>query len=183
MENVKISEKVSEVTYSLIKLAAYIILPLIAMVLWIIGSSAIVCGSIETSVDSIKGIIPTFIVFSFPMLLFLAAIPLCVKYKSEKKGLDSLGLIYKKSETNTTISIVNIGVLVGVIIRFLSKDNIILSDAISMIIHMIAIGISEEILLRVVIYDEVHKKFNTILSVIITSLIFAFISRVASWKY
>lgn len=52
-----------------------------------------------------------------------------------------------------------------------------------MILHILAIGISEEIMLRSIVYDEVHSKFNTVISVIITSLIFAFIYHSGSdWQ-
>ena len=180
MEKLSLKEKVNDFIYFLLKLSAYIILPLIGMIAWILISSSMINGNISTSVDSISGLFETIVIFSVPMLLFLAFIPLLVKIKIDNKSLNDLGLVFIR---NIIILTLNILILVAVIFSFCTSNAFNSSEIPAMILHILAIGISEEIMLRSIVYDEVHSKFNTVISVIITSLIFAFIYHSGSdWQ-
>ena len=180
MEKLSLKEKVNDFIYFLLKLSAYIILPLIGMIAWILISSSMINGNISTSVDSISGLFETIVIFSVPMLLFLAFIPLLVKIKIDNKSLNDLGLVFIRNKKILTL---NILILVAVIFSFCTSNAFNSSEIPAMILHILAIGISEEIMLRSIVYDEVHSKFNTVISVIITSLIFAFIYHSGSdWQ-
>ena len=183
MEKLSLKEKVNDFIYFLLKLSAYIILPLIGMIARILISSSMINGNISTSVDSISGLFETIVIFSVPMLLFLAFIPLLVKIKIDNKSLNDLGLVFIRNKKNIIILTLNILILVAVIFSFCTSNAFNSSEIPAMILHILAIGISEEIMLRSIVYDEVHSKFNTVISVIITSLIFAFIYHSGSdWQ-
>lgn len=98
MEKLSLKEKVNDFIYFLLKLSAYIILPLIGMIAWILISSSMINGNISTSVDSISGLFETIVIFSVPMLLFLAFIPLLVKIKIDNKSLNDLGLVFIRNK-------------------------------------------------------------------------------------
>ena len=115
MEKLSLKEKVNDFIYFLLKLSAYIILPLIGMIAWILISSSMINGNISTSVDSISGLFETIVIFSVPMLLFLAFIPLLVKIKIDNKSLNDLGLFFIRNKKNIIILTLNILILVAVI--------------------------------------------------------------------
>ena len=171
MEN---TNKLNDKIYSLFKLSTYIIGPLIGMALWIMVVSSIMCGGMETLVESMNGFIETFTIFSIPMLLFLAVIPLIVKVKYENKSFKELGLIYTSNKRNNILLALNMVVLMVMGVRFVTLD-INSGEILTMFIHILCIGVSEEIMLRSVVFDEVGSKFNKVITIIITALIFSFI--------
>lgn len=180
MENVNGESRLNNIIYFLLKLSTYIIIPLIAMMIWIVASSIIMCGSMTTSVDQMNGFMQTFVIFSTPMILFLAIIPVIIKVKYENKSLNELGLIYTNDKKNLIILAINIGILLIVAYRFIGQNTADPVSLISMITHICIIGITEEVMLRSIVYDEIRGKVNTVMTVIITALIFAFVYHSAS---
>lgn len=173
MENTKAC-KVENYVLSGIRITMYTILPLLAFCAWVIGMPLLIYGGMITSVDSANGFFQTFLIFSFPMLLFFAIIPVAIKLRRKDVTLDDLGLIFHFNKKSVIPLLINGTIACFVIFKlFLAFGDA--ATALPVIIQLTAIGISEEILCRSVIFNEADKAFkNRIVTIILSSLIFAF---------
>lgn len=152
----------------------YTIVPMLAFLAWVIVMPIILFGGMMTSVNDAQGTFQTLFIFSLPMLLFFAAIPILLQVK---KGisLKDLGLQFVRDKKNIILLLVNSFAAIVIISRIVVLEANI-SEAVPIIIQLCAIGISDEILCRGIIYHEIENGFHSkIAAVIVSSIIFAFL--------
>ena len=176
MESIKnIKQNSYDYLLHIIRTTSYVALPLMAMITWILGVSVIVFGSIRSNVDQASDFIETFVLFSLPMLIFFVVLPILIKMKTDGKSLDDLGLCFHPNKRNITILVANIAFLSAVCVMFCIQASEGANQLIAIIVHILAIGISEEIMIRCIIYDELRRKYSIAVSVIVSSLVFAIV--------
>jgi hypothetical protein len=157
-----------------ISLAMYIILPLIAFIVWVIFIPIVLWGGLMTCVNESMGMFKTMVIFSFPMIIFFALIPIALHIR-KNGSLEKLGIKFKVDNRNLLIVLINT-LLVIVMFYRIAMLGYSLNNLIAVFIQLLAIGISEEILCRGIIYDKIiNITNNKIISIIISSAIFAFI--------
>lgn len=157
-----------------IRTTMYTIIPMLAFLAWVIAIPIILFGGMMTSVNDAQGMFQTVFVFSFPMFLFFALIPVCLQLK-KGTSIKELGLQLAKDKKNFILLIANGTVAIVIISRLVMLEGNI-SAAIPIVIQLCTIGISEEILCRGVIYHELEVGFQKkLISVIVSSIIFAFL--------
>jgi len=154
------------------KTCAYIALPLLLMIALTMLGSYITTGGINTDVDNANTLPQTLVGFSFPMLIGLGVVPLFIKMRSEKKTFRELGFTMANPKLTIGLCAVSIALLVFAVIY--GWDDPTISGLMSIIVvHFLFVGISEETILRSVIYDETGKIFKGVLNCVVTGLIFA----------
>lgn len=157
-----------------IRVIMFTILPLLAFAMWVIIVPMLLYGGVMTNVDDAEGILQTIVIFSAPMLLFMAVLPLWLQ---RKRGIsrEELGLKMQWNKKNMVILIVN-SLFAVFLISKITLVNGNLDKTIPMVIQLAVIGVSEEILCRGIIFGEINLAVkNKLLSTIISSLIFAFL--------
>lgn len=157
-----------------IKLAMYVMIPLIMLVVWIFAVSFGGFGELKMSVDETGSFSETFVVFSMPMLLFMGAIPIAIKHYGERVSLSQMGLKFRANKTNIVLLIINFGVLVAAAATYAVQISST-AEFVTKLIHIMVIGITEEIMMRGIVFNDLEEKFNTVIAIVLNSLIFAFI--------
>ncbi len=157
-----------------ISISMYTILPLLAFLAWVIGVPLFIYGGMMTSVNEAQGIFQTVFIFSAPMILFFGIIPIYIQIK-HKTSINDLGLKGCWNRRSIILLCCNITIALVMFIKLIQEFSD-LKSVIPIIIQLCAIGISEEILCRGVIYHEIDNAFHSkILSIFISSIIFAFL--------
>lgn len=157
-----------------ISISMYTILPILAFLAWVIGAPLFMYGGMMTSVNDAQGIFQTLFIFSAPMILFFGIIPICIQVKN-KTSISDLGLKIDWNKRNIMLLCSNITILLIIFVKLIQEASDLRSVA-PVIIQLCAIGISEEILCRGIIYHEIDNAFHSkIVSVLISSVIFAFL--------
>ncbi len=141
--------------------------------IYVIISSQVVEGSLIIDINKIKNRNDSLLIFSVPMVLFYIVLPLIMKIKVEKVPFQDIGLIYRKSKLSLGFIVTFSLILITLIIKSYTMELPI--PAFTIILSFMIVAIAEEIMLRGIIQHEVEKIFNPVISVFITSLIFAFI--------
>lgn len=101
-------------------------------------------------------------------------IPILLQVK-QGTSLKELGLQFERNKKSIVLLIVNCSVAIVIISRIVILEAN-MTEALPIVIQLCAIGISEEILCRGIIYHEIDKGFqNRVISIIISSIIFAFL--------
>ncbi len=157
-----------------LRVAMYTVLPLIGLVAWVIAIPILLYGGVMSSLDDAKNAFQVLVIFSLPMMLFFAVLPVLLERK-RKVTLQELGLAFEKNKKNIILLVANTGLLVYSFYRML-VSGAEMERIIPILIQLCVIGISEEVLCRGVIYYEIQKAVNNpILCIVISSLIFGFV--------
>ncbi len=173
--NNKRSVFAEETVKRLIRLICYISLPLIFLFALTIGSSLIATGDINADVNEVTDFATVLVSFSLPMIIALAAVPLLIKIKAQKRKASELGLaLPRKPVTWIICGITSVGsiVLAG---RLSGVDGLEISPW-TICIHFFFVAVAEEIMLRSIVLDEL-KGFtaNPWLLCLLDAMIFAFV--------
>lgn len=156
----------------IVKLCCYISLPLVTLIIATLVISICVSGDINSNINNVTTFSVMFFNFSLPMLLILGVLPTLILMLSEKCTVKQLGFVITKKSTYL-ILFMCIGIIVACSNVLAGQE---LQISLSMlIIHFLCVAISEEIMLRSVIYHKTSEMFGSILNCIINGLIFAFV--------
>ena len=170
-----IEKRKEKYSSALLHVVEYSVIPLLAFMLWVIFVPIFLFGGMITSVDNAQNMQQTVIVFSLPMLLFFAILPVVSQLKRGTEKIN-LGLKLQKNKKNIIINTVNLCIMLLAFSYVFQQINLSLQEFLPMIIQLIAIGISEEVLCRGIIYYEIRNAFdNKIIAIVLSSLIFAFL--------
>lgn len=166
--------QIEKVFEGIIRVAMFSVLPLLGFLAWVVVFPIIAYGGVMTDINGARGIVQTLLVFSLPMLLFLAAIPVLLECR-KKATLKELGLAFEKNKKNVILLCINVVVVLCMVGKLIfSEDSF--ETVFPMLVQLSAIGISEEIISRGVLYYETKQVLKKDLwALIITSFIFAFL--------
>ncbi len=166
--------QIEKVFEGIIRVAMFSVLPLLGFLAWVVVFPIIAYGGIMTDINSAQGIVQTLLVFSLPMLLFLAAIPVLLECR-KKATFKELGLVFEKNKKNMILLCINVIAALCMFGKLIfSEDSF--GTVFPMLVQLSAIGISEEIICRSVLYHETKQVLKKDLwALIITSFIFAFL--------
>ncbi|USH26237.1 hypothetical protein K9E53_09230 [Staphylococcus pseudintermedius] len=138
----------------------------------VIVVSLVFFGDIKTDINSAETASVILIGFSVPMFISLVILPLIIEVLLLKRTLNDLGLyiIITKSQLLFVFVLLSISTLVSYF--FLLENNRL---ALSILFSFITVAISEELYVRGILYFEFKKIWGDLISVILTSFIFAFV--------
>ena len=157
-----------------INIAMYTILPMLAFMAWVIGMPLFLYGGVITSVEDAQGPFQTLFIFSLPMLLFFGIVPVLLQLKKKTSVID-LGLCFQYNWQSIVTLVINILFALTIFTKLVLVIES-LSEAVPVIFQLCAIGVSEEILCRCVIYHEIEHAFhNKAATIFISAVIFAFL--------
>ena len=156
----------------IIEVCCYISLPLLSLIVATLVMSFCLSGEINSNINNVSSCGIMFLNFSFPMIVILGVIPTFILIISKKCTGRELGFIITKKSTYL-ILIICIGVIT-VCAVCLERQSLEISLTM-IIIHFLCVAISEEIMLRSILYYLTKKMFGCILNCIVNGLIFAFI--------
>ncbi|MEH7922434.1 CPBP family intramembrane metalloprotease [Staphylococcus pseudintermedius] len=148
------------------------VLPLLLLTVLVIVVSLVFFGDIKTDINSAETASVILIGFSVPMFISLVILPLIIEVLLLKRTLNDLGLyiIITKSQLLFVFVLLSISTLVSYF--FLLENNRL---ALSILFSFITVAISEELYVRGILYFEFKKIWGDLISVILTSFIFAFV--------
>lgn len=155
--------------------ACYLSLPLILLFALTIGISLPVTGGINTDVNAISSFYTVLAIFSLPMILALAVVPLIFKTKLQRRSAAEMGLDCPKNALNIGFcALMTVGSAVLAVILSASPD--LDTSALTVLVHFLFVAVAEEIMLRCVIMDEL-KAFtgNKWVLCLLNGLLFAFV--------
>lgn len=175
MEKEQSKNKLEEIVYAGIRIIGYSTIPLVAFIAWVMLMPLLLWGGMITSVDDAENITQTFVIFSFPMILFFVILPVIVQ-KLRGIGLKELGIKFVKKKRTLIMLAINLVIVIAVYTKVVYVMQLGVEELISMAIQLVVIGIAEETLSRGIIYYEIKNVFNSnVVAIIISSLIFAFL--------
>ena len=167
-EDIYCMEKKENIVEQVIRIVCYISLPLILLM------ALTVAGSINTDVNNAITLQQVALSFSLPMLLALVVIPLLIKTLCQKTPLEALG--FKKPTFGGIIFCMAAAVVTFASAAVISGRNDIRQSVYVVAFHFFIVAVSEEIMLRGILMDELEKVFGgKILCCILDGLIFAFV--------
>lgn len=159
----------------LLCLACFVSLPLIGLFALTMGMSWLTTGGIQTNVNETGDLVTVLLSFSLPMVLALAAAPVAVKCLAQKRSLKDLGLAPQRSLGNGIACAVMAALSVVLAVVLGSKEGLEAS-AWTVLIHFFFVALSEEVMLRGVVHDELSALTkNPWLLCLANGLIFAFV--------
>lgn len=157
-----------------VRVAMYAILPLLGFMAWVVIFPLVVYGGMMTDINNAQGITQTLLVFSFPMLLFFVLIPVLLECR-KKVSMKELGLEFQVNKRNIIFLCANILIVLYMFGRLLAGGNPF-QMVLPMLLQLSAIGISEEIICRCILYHETKQILHKDLwALLITSVIFGFL--------
>lgn len=175
MEKEQYKSRMEEIVYAGLRIVGYSTVPLMAFMAWVVLVPLLLWGGMMTSVDDAKNIQQTVIIFSLPMVLFFAIVPVAVQ-RLRKIDFKDLGLKIKKYKRTFILLALNLITVVVVFVKVFSGRGAGAEECIAMMIQLTAIGIAEETLSRGIIYFEILNVFKSkAVAIIVSSLIFAFL--------
>lgn len=162
-------------TEQLIEIICYVSLPLILLFLLTIITSVIFAGNLNTDVNAATSFKDVFVSFTLPMLTALVIAPLTIKLFVQKTSLSDLGLAFPISKLSLVLCIL-MGA-VSIILTFcLDRFSELKVSAWTVLFHFFFVALSEEIILRSIIMNELLCFSRSILVLcVINGAIFAFI--------
>lgn len=157
-----------------VKISAFIVIPLILFITFSIIMSISFNKSNIGDVNKIISLKDTIMFFSIPMIFFFGVLPVLYKIVIEKETVYSIGLNPGKNKFYTFSMLV---FLVTLVVSILSVYNKTVGQIhfYTVVIQFLAVALSEELLIRGIILFELRKFFNDSFSIIVSSLIFAFV--------
>ena len=157
----------SEWIEEIIKIVCYISFPLIFLFTGTMLSSVIISGNINTDVNAASNFFQVLVSFSLPMFISLAIIPIAIQVFLQHKSFEILGFVKKPKRWSLIACIALLGIVVLVTIYLNQKLETEIS-AMTICIHFLSVAISEEVILRSVVMNEMKNilsnKFLLVLS-------------------
>lgn len=159
---------------SIIRMICYITFPMILLLTLTVGGSLLTYGTLVTDVNQALTLRQVAVIFSMPMLVALAAVPLCFKTIWQKVTLQELGF-RRPTRFGYLFCAVCTGIVAASTAAMAGNPNIGIPVSV-ICFQFFAVAISEEIMLRGVLMDELGKLVSSQrLCCVINAAIFAFI--------
>lgn len=159
---------------NIIRVICYISIPLCFLMCLTLLPSYFLNGSISSDVNKMTSLGQVIMCFSIPMFISLVILPVLVKLFLQKEKLYNIGF-HRPKLIGILFCIAFLMVVVWSYIRLENNPNMTIPANV-IIIQFLVVAISEEIILRGVIMDELDKIFqNKYASCIVNAAIFAFI--------
>ena len=158
---------------NLVSLCFYLAFPLTLLILGTFISSYVFTGIINLDINNSVSLPDIITTFSLPMLMFLAVIPVTVKCLLSKIKMKQLG--FSSNNWLFTYAFSSLAALITILSLLLADTNQLEIPIFIIAIHYLFVAVSEEILVRGIVFYETNKMFTGILNCIINGIIFAFV--------